>query len=342
MDQHRIFGLDAFRLLAMLGVITLHTLPIDDSIGTLLRLCSDWGVPFFFLVSGYFLAGKSGVERTFASIAKTVVIFCVASVLLFPLTVFNYGLKGAFDNAVGQQVLLRGTYFHLWFLSSMIIGLLFIAVSDYYRLRFLLPVVAIMSIAAYLLLGNYYPGSERFLTIARQFCSIPLIWIGMQLSTFKMSRSTAVLLLCGGLVLQIAEALCIHKFLGKTGEDFVFLIGTIPCSVGVFGIAANLPDSPWVRSLAAKGSRYALGIYIIHPYFIFLARATATQLSIDNLFAFRYGLSLLVFALCLFTLVLLDLLAPRLIDLIAGERRAVQAIDEALSSALPRKPAPVN
>ncbi len=325
MDQ-RLFGLDAYRLLAMLGVVTLHTMPIDGAFGSLLRLYSIWGVPFFFMVSGFFLSGKTAADRTFPSITKTVVVFCVATLLLIPLTVYDQGLAGTFANVAGDQLLTRGSYFHLWFLSSMIIGLLFIAVSDSYRLRFFLPVVSVGVVLLYLLLGNYNPVSERYVAIARQFSSVAFMYLGMRLAGYEIKRSRAIALIVFGIALQLVEAWGLAKFLGKQHEDFALLLGTIPLVVGIFLVARTLPDSTILRRLAAFGSRYSLGIYIVHPYFIYSLRKIGERLTIVDSIPFRYGLSLGVFSLCLLTLWIIDQLFPVVIDLLAGDRRAFHRI----------------
>ena len=54
-------SVDTFRLLAALGVVILHVeypnVPNEIAIG--LRLMSRWAIPFFFLISGYFLAANN-------------------------------------------------------------------------------------------------------------------------------------------------------------------------------------------------------------------------------------------------------------------------------------------
>ena len=57
--------MDAFRLLASLGIIILHVeypnVPGDIAAG--LRLMNRWAIPFFFIVSGYYLAGKNSTTN---------------------------------------------------------------------------------------------------------------------------------------------------------------------------------------------------------------------------------------------------------------------------------------
>ena len=95
----RLSGIDSFRLLAALGVVCLHVGPLEGlygSVGDFIRLFGKWAVPFFFMLSGYFLAKNLTEERLVNSISKIVLIFASSSLLMLPLLILNRGLGGAY------------------------------------------------------------------------------------------------------------------------------------------------------------------------------------------------------------------------------------------------------
>ncbi|EGO8469402.1 racemase, partial [Enterococcus faecalis] len=47
--------LDAFKFIAALSVVGIHTFPSKSILGSDLKILARFSVPFFFIVSGYFL-----------------------------------------------------------------------------------------------------------------------------------------------------------------------------------------------------------------------------------------------------------------------------------------------
>lgn len=50
--------LDAFKFIAALSVVGIHTFPSKSILGSDLKILARFSVPFFFIVSGYFLFKK--------------------------------------------------------------------------------------------------------------------------------------------------------------------------------------------------------------------------------------------------------------------------------------------
>ena len=87
-------ALDRFRLLAAFLVVCNHTSPLDSfAPGAdfwLTRVLARVAVPFFFMVSGYFLSQRNWAN-TGKFLKKTALVYALAVVLYLPLNWYNGG-----------------------------------------------------------------------------------------------------------------------------------------------------------------------------------------------------------------------------------------------------------
>ncbi len=87
-------AIDNFRLLAATLVIAIHTSPLATYWETgdfwLTRVLARIAVPFFFMVSGYFLA-RSNWKNTGRFVKKTLLLYGVAVALYLPLNWYSGG-----------------------------------------------------------------------------------------------------------------------------------------------------------------------------------------------------------------------------------------------------------
>ena len=124
MTRRQFPALDGFRLAAAVLVVTIHTSPLTDfSAGLdfwLTRVAARVGVPFFLMVSGYFLA-RNQWKGTGNFLKKTLLLYGSAMVVYLPLNLY----AGDFSLANGlRAVLWEGTFYHLWYFPALIWGIL--------------------------------------------------------------------------------------------------------------------------------------------------------------------------------------------------------------------------
>ena len=125
MTRRKFPALDGFRLVAAILVVTIHTSPLSSvSAGLdfwLTRVAARVAVPFFLMVSGYFLA-QHNWAGTSRFLKKTVLLYAAAIVLYLPVNLY----AGGFSFPVGwlRAVLWEGTLYHLWYFPALIWGLL--------------------------------------------------------------------------------------------------------------------------------------------------------------------------------------------------------------------------
>ena len=114
-------ALDRFRLAAAVLVAAIHTSPLTTytALGDfyLTRVLGRVAVPFFLMVSGYFLDQK-GWRTVRAFWKKTAVLYGVCVLLYLPLNLYAGQLDGDFF----RRLVTDGTFYHLWYFPGLLLG----------------------------------------------------------------------------------------------------------------------------------------------------------------------------------------------------------------------------
>lgn len=119
-------GIDIFRLIAAILIISIHTLSAHKMGGWILtRVVARVGVPFFFMTSGFFLVSKTGKTdgKLKKFLKKTVIIYGISSMFYLPILIYNgyfSGSKIVFKFI--KDVVFDGMFYHLWYLPASMFG----------------------------------------------------------------------------------------------------------------------------------------------------------------------------------------------------------------------------
>jgi surface polysaccharide O-acyltransferase-like enzyme len=324
--KERSYGIDAFRLLSALPVIAAHGGRYElfnPTVHEVVSLLSKWSVPFFFLVLGYFLGKKSDRNRAVPAMLRIAVMFTVASIILLPLDFYKDGVQVSIL-LISKNFLMSGTHFHLWFLSSLLMGLMVVRVTDEYEVKNLLPVCALGALFAAILFGTYWsPQTAHF---GRHLIAIPFLWFGTLLSKRQPTMKQSVALLLLGFAVESLEAVVIHSRFHKEIGECPLLIGTIPFALGMFGVAANLKNTALLVYFGRLGGRFTGCIYVTHVYFIAIVASIAASLEVQGSFIYCVLVVPIVFLVTLSVLRLINYIAPSAIDVLLGDKDAISGL----------------
>jgi len=318
--------IDVFRFFGCFVVIILHVTFVGapNDVVVFLRLLSRWAVPFFFLVSGYFFYSRfnKNANESIITILKTILMLYITSCILFlPVGILS-SIKntGSAVSMVSFQTLFAGTYFHLWFIGSMIFGYLFVWLLLVSKLNKLLNIISCLILIVILAFDSY---SHIFKisadsNVLRYLSSIPLLTIGFSIAknNFKFRNFSPVLLLMVflGIGLEITEAIFLKKYTGYDPFKHQILIGTLVTAIALllFAINCDVPDN-W---MARYGKRYSLVIYLYHPLAItFVSFVFQKMRILDSL---QLSIPLIVFIITLGTTVFIDKYMNRLFKILSG------------------------
>ena len=218
LDVKKFPALDDFRLLAVILVVANHTRSADGEFLWVLTVLRRVSVPFFIMVSGYFLA-RGNWRSTGKFLTKTAMLYGVGVLLYLPLNCYAGQLSPDFF----RRVIFDGSFYHLWYLPALLLG----TPIAYYLSRFK-PQAAIPIAGALYLIGlggesyyglvsgipvisAFYNGIFQVFDYTRNGLFYVPLFLLLGAAGIVFSRRTSVIGLLCSLAALIVEALLLHR-----------------------------------------------------------------------------------------------------------------------------------
>ncbi len=299
-------SLDRFRMLAALLVVAIHTSPLTSvSEGAdffLTRILARIAVPFFFMVTGQFVAAgllkpPGKVARYHKFLKKTALLYAFSILLYLPIGVYAGHYEDMTFSAGLRMLLFDGTFYHLWYFPACILGMLLVRLmSRFLSLQGMTAVSAVLYVIG--LFGDSYFGLVQkapALNAAYEFsfgiCSYtrnglffaPLFLVlgaWMAVLEKKRKRLASPLPLYIGLALSFglmtAEGFLLRHFELQRHDSMYFAL--VPTMFFLYRCLLY----PHVKS-ARYFRNASMWIYVLHPAFIVVVRGLAKPLKLTEL-----------------------------------------------------------
>ena len=117
-------GIEYFRLAAAFLVVAIHCSPLTTYSETadfiLTRAVARVAVPFFFMVTGFFVLGRPEKLRRF--LKRTALLYLACILLYLPLNLYSGALSGLTPVGALRELLFEGTFYHLWYFPAVLLG----------------------------------------------------------------------------------------------------------------------------------------------------------------------------------------------------------------------------
>lgn len=297
MNTKRISSLELGRIISMIGVIIIHAgvfrklILIDGQpwITMLLGQASRFAVPFFFILSGYFIQPKLAAKpfKTLKDYSQPLLklwLIWSAIYLVIPTNIKQVLYKGYLIERINYwqrlasqplNLLFEGGAVVLWFLPGLICALAIISVTIRLNAPNLIVLIAILLYIYGLMAGSYQPifGLEApFNTRNGPFLSTLLVVLGYEFrrKNFALPLNTALIVMILGMVLHFTEAFYLIQW-GKRFGGHDFLLGTPIWAMGMFLALLAVPQLG-ANTRLVELSKYTLGIYLCHTIIIIYLR----------------------------------------------------------------------
>lgn len=303
-DDRKLGGFDYFKLSAAFLVAAIHTSPLASFSGqadfVLTGILARIAVPFFLMVTGYFLLPQYLFEKTedlrplTEFLKRTLRLYLIAILIYLPVNLYAGQLRGAGISDLFRMAVFDGTFYHLWYLPASMMGMILLVLMSR-----VLPYRAIAAVTLVLygfgLAGDSYYG---FLSD----CDFLQRFYDAMFHVFSHTRNgifyTPVFLLMGAgmnhlrktpkrgylfsgfllsTVLMVWEGLALHSA-GVQRHDSMYLC-LLPCMYFLFQIimSADVESSETLRTISTW-------IYILHPLVIILVRGAAKVAHLESFF----------------------------------------------------------
>ena len=280
-------ALDVFRVAAAVLVVAIHTSPLTtySPLGDfwLTRVLARVAVPFFLMVSGYFLAQKNWCTvRAFWK--KTALLYGFCVLLYLPLNVYAGQLDGDFF----RRLVMDGTFYHLWYFPGLLLGVPIAWALSRLGLRAALPLAGLLYLIG--LGGDSYYGL---------ISKIPALKTGYDIifQVFSYTRNglfyVPLFLLLGaaglrvpagialpGLLLSLGamslEGLWLHRLNVQRHDSMYLFLPLVMVFLFSLLLGVNSGENRRCRTLSAL-------VYVFHPWCIVLVRGGAEVLHLESL-----------------------------------------------------------
>ena len=283
-------GIEYFRLAAAFLVVAIHCSPLTTYSETadfiLTRAVARVAVPFFLMVTGFFVLGRPEKLRRF--LKRTALLYLACILLYLPLNLYSGALSGLTPVGALRELLFEGTFYHLWYFPAVLLGAAI--ASLLMRTRAGLGIAAALYVLG--LLGDSYWGlisgvpwlSDVYEVIfglagyTRNglFFAPLFLLLGARLRGREASRKVEAAGLGAALALVLCEALLL-RHLGWQRHDsmYVFLPAVMYFLFSL--LLAPRGEAPgWL-------SPFSMLVHVLHPWVIVLVRGAARQLGLWGL-----------------------------------------------------------
>ena len=301
-QKQRFGGLDRFKFIAAFLVVAIHTSPLSSFSANadllLTRVLARTAVPFFLMVTGYFLLPQYLFEKSMDRrpllrfLKKTVLLYGIAILLYLPVNIYAGHFQGAGIGELIRKVLFDGTFYHLWYLPAVLLGVPLVCWAGS-RLPFrilggsclLLYLIGLFGDSYYGFIANspiasFYDVLFHVFSYTRNgLFYVPIFLVmGTKLKVIHWREKKVLLILgaSGSLFLMVLEGLFLHKLGVQRHDSMYFLL--IPSMFFLFQLALAW-DKPSAKTLRTM----SMWIYLFHPFWIVAVRGFAKVIHLETI-----------------------------------------------------------
>lgn len=295
MKKERNLNLDCLRVMACVAVVGLHTLKADISVfNSIVYYLLGFAVPIFFMASGYILVNRSQItiDYIFHKILNILIVVSLWNVTLF-LVKTAYRLYSNSDYHVklyepiimiGKSLIQKDTLWHFWYFGALTLVYLFcFVISKLSKKQKIIVWGIILIISLGIQLGSIFSGSSLQKNIIQTF----RVWSWFQYFMLGGFMPKVCQNICSKVKLKwhiivfsmICIVLPVYQYLVGNyviyephAEYFYDDVLTIIWTVILFTLVMRIKPSEKLKSFVLFLSPYTMGIYIVHPLLIKLAK----------------------------------------------------------------------
>lgn len=314
----RNISIEYMKLLCAFLVVAIHVSPLQSINETadfvFTRIIARIAVPFFFMVSGYFVLSdcKKHNGKALRFLKKTCILYLAATLLYLPVNIYAGNFKDISLGQVCRDVFFDGTFYHLWYLPAVMLGMVIclmliraIGEKAAFAISLVLYAVGLVGDSYYgltkilPLLGKVYDEIFKISSYTRNgiFFAPAFLMLGCLAAKANERKREYSQLITGMeavifFLLMAGEGLVLHKLQWQRHDSmYVFLV---PLMYFLFlwisrlscGINSHKRERKNRNSIGAGRKDMGNGamlIYIIHPFVLVALRGVSKPLGLYDI-----------------------------------------------------------
>lgn len=292
-------SIDKFRILAAILIIAIHIFPLASINQTLdfifTHVVCRIGVPFFLMVTGYFVLPKAleNKNKLIKYTFKIMKVYAICIVIYLPINLYAGQLKGITIIEAIKNILINGTFYHLWYFPAVILGVWI----TYFSIKKINKKIIGIIVSILYIIGifgdsyfeisqkfsityNLYKGIFKIADYTRNglFFAPIFLYLGYNFNNMKnkISQNKSAIFMIISMFFMIFEGLILKHFNMQKHDSMYFML--VPTMFFLFNILMqnNNENNKKIRNIATI-------IYIIHPMFIIFIRGVAKVINLENI-----------------------------------------------------------
>ena len=299
--KNKTISIDKLKILFAIFIIAVHTYPLTsisenaDFIFT--HVFCRIGVPFFLMVTGYFVLQKALQDKSvlIKYTKKIILIYAISTIIYIPVNIYAGKFDGIGFIGILKAIFIDGTFYHLWYFPALILGI-WITYFIAKKLKGKMPIIICMILYLIGLFGDSYYGITSSFEITKNIYNVifkifeytrnglfyvPIfIYMGYMLKEKQLNIGTKqnVILIVFSTILMIIEGLILRQFdLQRHDSMYIMLI---PLMFVLFNLIVQKQDK---TANNKKLRELSTTIYIMHPLFIIVVRGIAKIVHLQDL-----------------------------------------------------------
>ena len=271
--MERNVSLDSLKFLMAIMVVGIHTSLFTNISGRLDFVAVNGlfriAVPVFFIVSGYYFANVSTVEKLKTWVKRILLLYAFWMVVYLPFYLPESGFQYPKKEAEPLLMTLLFGYVHLWYVAAMIPGgLILYRIRNWSSSRILLIAIGLYCTGVLIQYIKYFYFYDISLFYYRNFLffGLPMMILGFCASKIGVTRfadRTLVLALAVGILLLMTEVLFAYRHAIWRG-GFDMYLGLIVITPAIFILIMKSKFSYSIKGLSLAPSV----VYFSHVFFI--------------------------------------------------------------------------
>ena len=277
----RNYSIDAIKIVAMLGVIMLHTSHdlMSESgydLASFMYKSAVASIPLFFMVSGYLLLGRQDIGygyilRKIIRILRYMAVIILAFWLIRGLIKGNLIISDFISIYIGS-FFVKGPFFVFWYFGALIILYLILPIANYiyrkYPSVFLLATILLMVIQNCVFLNNLtIINGERIPAALRVYNWLTYLCLGGLIRNVKQIRGSMYMVV----IMLIANFFTQQYFIKAANTSYCsFFYSAFPILVYTCSIFNYIEHIKLItpNKIITELSKLFLIVFTIHPFFI--------------------------------------------------------------------------